>query len=138
MKLVIRLRFLILLITPVAILNIANSTKTSPATQLSFPPYQIRLQTETAKPVALNEHMTLIIELEKLDPNAKDVESLNFDARMPEHKHGMVTKAKVTKLAPLKFKVEGVRLHMPGKWVFDFEILYAGGETKISSSHVLN
>jgi hypothetical protein len=138
MRPVVRKRRSLFLLAAIGLLCTASAGKTAPATQLIFPPYQIKLQTENQKPIALNEHTVLIVELQKLDAAVQDVESFKFDAHMPEHKHGMVTKAKISKLAPLKYKVEGVRLHMPGKWVFDFDVSYAGGESRISSSYNLN
>src|SRR5580704_8965240 len=37
-----------------------------------------------------------------------------FEARMPEHDHGMVTRAQVTETAPGEFRIDGVKLHMAG------------------------
>lgn len=44
-----------------------------------------------------------------------------FDARMPEHNHGMVTKATIQKKST-GYDVGGVKLHMPGKWVLEFMV----------------
>ena len=43
---------------------------------------------------------------------------------MPGHGHGFVTQPRVTRdLGDGDFLVEGVKFHMMGAWVLDFEIL---------------
>ena len=46
-----------------------------------------------------------------------------FEALMPEHNHGMLTKAVIQKKSDAEFTVGGVKLHMPGKWVLEFKVL---------------
>lgn len=47
---------------------------------------------------------------------------LEFDASMPAHKHGMLTKAKASDKGGGRFRIEGIKLHMPGAWVLSFTI----------------
>ncbi len=59
------------------------------------------------------------------DPDGGPVEphSLSVDGGMPQHGHGLVTAPRVTKkLGPGKFLIEGVKFHMPGRWVFNLGI----------------
>lgn len=42
---------------------------------------------------------------------------VKLDATMPEHGHGMMTEPKVTALGSGKWRVDGMKLHMQGKWV---------------------
>ncbi|HTF88090.1 MAG TPA: hypothetical protein VK843_06740 [Planctomycetota bacterium] len=51
---------------------------------------------------------------------------LSLDAGMPEHGHGMNVAPQVTQLEPGHFRVEGTRLHMPGRWEIYFDIDRAG------------
>ena len=46
-----------------------------------------------------------------------------FDALMPQHNHGMLTRAVVQKKSGAEFTVGGVKLHMPGKWILEFKVL---------------
>ena len=46
-----------------------------------------------------------------------------FEAIMPEHNHGMLTKAVIQKKSGAEFTVDGVKLHMPGKWILEFKVL---------------
>ena len=65
----------------------------------------------------------------------KDVTIVSFDAQMPDHKHGMVvTPSKPKKLDSANSKkasylVEGVKLHMPGKWVLQIKLSSKEGES---------
>ena len=67
--------------------------------------------------LVLNQMLVLDIKVAAKDPaHAAPVTHLVFDARMPEHDHGMVVTPRVTEIAPGDFKVEGVKLHMAGNW----------------------
>ena len=87
------------------------------AQALTFPEYQISVESEKKgeKPFLLNKHQTLLVTLKPSSEAKAEVVGLKFDARMPQHKHGMVTQAKVVRLESLKYLVQGVRLHMPGE-----------------------
>ncbi len=42
---------------------------------------------------------------------------------MPEHDHGLPTRPEVTaELEPGVYLLQGVRFHMPGRWLFEFDI----------------
>ena len=56
----------------------------------------------------------------KAAPSGFDLQG--FDARMPEHQHGMATKAVIQKKSNAEYTVSGVKLHMPGKWVLEFKV----------------
>lgn len=44
-----------------------------------------------------------------------------FDAQMPEHGHGMFVKPKIKGSASNKYEIDGVKLHMRGRWELVFE-----------------
>lgn len=44
------------------------------------------------------------------------ISAVKFDAGMPGHGHGMTTSPTVTTLPPHSFRIDGVKLHMPGFW----------------------
>lgn len=52
--------------------------------------------------------------------------SLALDAGMPEHAHGINVVPKVTALGDGHFRVDGTRLHMPGRWEMYFDVDAAG------------
>lgn len=47
---------------------------------------------------------------------------LSFDARMPEHRHGMRVRPSIESLGEGRFRVRGARLHMPGSWELHFDL----------------
>jgi len=49
-------------------------------------------------------------------------EKVRLDAHMPEHRHGMNYRTKVTPLGASRFRSEGWLFHMPGRWEFVFDI----------------
>ncbi|NRA44403.1 MAG: hypothetical protein HRU09_05550 [Oligoflexales bacterium] len=59
-----------------------------------------------------------------------------FDARMPDHNHGMVVQPKISQLDDLHWKVEGFKLHMKGLW--QFYITMKVGETEEKASFDLD
>lgn len=98
-----------------------------------FPGYTIKVTPEAEPSIPLNKHVNLLVTLIPSLGTSSEVIDFKFDARMPQHKHGMVTTAKVSKIADLQYKIEGVRLHMPGLWLFEFILVHKSGETRISS-----
>ncbi len=108
------------------------------ANDLVFPQYNFNVSTTDKSALKLNTHTTLLVTLVPTSKDAPVVSGFLFDARMPQHKHGMVTKPKVVKVSDLQYRVEGVRLHMAGLWVFEFSAQHPTGETKVTSSFDLS
>lgn len=48
--------------------------------------------------------------------------TLQVDADMPAHKHGMNYRASVTMRGAGLYRAEGLMLHMPGRWRFLFDL----------------
>ena len=68
-------------------------------------------------------------ELEVLDPQGSVVRNaeVSVSGGMPDHDHGMPTSPQVTGLlANGRYLLEGVRFHMPGRWVLVVDVT-AGG-----------
>lgn len=43
-------------------------------------------------------------------------ELTSFDLTMPEHGHGMIVNARISKVGTNSFRVDGLKMHMRGKW----------------------
>ena len=75
-------------------------------------------------PITLNQPFSL--ELEVLSNETKqpvDEQTKVFiDGRMPQHRHGMNTEPTVKQLGKGRYRVDGMRFHMPGRWVIHFDI----------------
>lgn len=73
--------------------------------------------------IPLNQVVKLRVNIEALDHQPiKGLTLIKFDAQMPAHRHGMVTKAKVSEISPNQYLIEGVKLHMPGIWQLTFDL----------------
>ena len=64
------------------------------------------------------------------------IQLVGFDARMPEHNHGMMVKPRLTKQGD-GWIVDGVKLHMPGDWEFRFDLLVAGQKSSLVFHRVI-
>lgn len=64
-------------------------------------------------------------------------DSVRVDAHMPEHRHGMNYKTKVTSSGAGKYRAEGLMFHMPGRWEYVFEVRAAGATERLTTSIVL-
>jgi YtkA-like len=64
-------------------------------------------------------------------------DSVRVDAQMPEHRHGMNYHATVTPQGEGRYRAEGLLFHMPGRWVFIFEVRAAGQTDRLSRSFQL-
>ena len=65
-------------------------------------------------------------------PSGGPYELTFFDARMPDHNHGMVVQPKISQLDDLHWKVEGFKLHMKGLWQFYLTVKVGKTEEKVS------
>lgn len=79
-------------------------------------------------PFPLNQLFTLDATVELgCDPPRHAVDAqLRVDAAMPEHRHGMNTATVVTRQEDGRFAVQGLLLHMPGRWELFFDVTDGG------------
>lgn len=52
----------------------------------------------------------------------RDIQDVEFNATMPAHKHGMNVTPKTTAEQSGTFRIDGIKLHMPGEWVLSFKV----------------
>ncbi len=100
--------------------------------------YQVEYVTQP-EVVGLNEPFSIEVLVRRSDGKQLDA-SLNLvvDARMPQHRHGMNRKPIKTKLAPGKYRVEGMLFHMPGSWELYFDISKAGRSERARAVVILD
>jgi hypothetical protein len=81
------------------------------------------LMGESMDDVPLNQLVNLIVTLKSTSGLLpKDLKIIKFNATMPKHQHGMVTKPRLTKITAEEYLIEGVKLHMPGAWQFNVHL----------------
>lgn len=68
----------------------------------------------SVEPLPLNEYCSL-----QFFAEGTTLKALEFDADMPAHKHGMITKPEVVQNAEGSWSVHGMIFHMPGDWVMN-------------------
>ena len=79
--------------------------------------------------IAVNQIHSWKLHVETADGRPVEDAQVRVDGDMPQHGHGLPTRPQVTRyLGDGDYLVEGVKFHMPGWWVMDFEI-QAGGKT---------
>ena len=66
-----------------------------------------------------------------------------FNASMPKHKHGMYVKPSTPKLISSgkdgrTYKIDGVKLHMPGLWLLELKIKKKSKEIDIKAPYQMN
>ncbi|MCM2289266.1 MAG: hypothetical protein NDI67_09585 [Sulfuritalea sp.] len=54
------------------------------------------------------------------------------DATMPEHRHGMNYRPRITPLGDGRFRVEGMMFHMAGHWQLAFEVDAGKGTVRLT------
>ena len=67
----------------------------------------------------------------------------SFNASMPKHKHGMFVKPSAPKLISSgskgrTYKIDGVKLHMPGLWLLDLKIKKKSEEIDLQVPYQMN
>ena len=98
--------------------------------------YALVYRTQPEK-VEIGRHFVVELALCAKD-GAAVPESVRVDAHMPEHRHGMNYKTKVTPSGGGKYRAEGLMFHMPGRWEYIFEVRAGGGATeRLTTSVVL-
>jgi len=66
-------------------------------------------------------------------PGAPAPESVQVDARMPEHGHGMSYKPAVRVLGKGRYQADGLMFHMPGRWELVFDVRGGGSSEQVLS-----
>jgi hypothetical protein len=64
-------------------------------------------------------------------PDDGAVREVIFDAQMPAHGHGMNYRPTAVALAPGRFRISGMMLHMPGRWRLTFDLVQDRTRTRL-------
>ena len=81
---------------------------------------------EYPSPIPKNKHFNLTVQIREKAEAAEFTESIEIEADMPSHGHGMNTTPKISKLEDGLFKIEGMLLHMSGEWEIYVDVLGEG------------
>ena len=97
--------------------------------------YSVRYRAVPEK-IAVGQHFSLEMAVCG-NPGAPPPESVNVDAQMPEHRHGMNYKASIKPAAGGRYRADGLMFHMPGRWEIIFEVRAAGRTDRVTQSEVI-
>ena len=87
-----------------------------------------RVRLEREEPIKMREFFSIDVWVEsavQLGVPADGV-TVRVDARMPHHRHGMLSPCEVSQVGPGHWRCSGMRLHMVGYWEFHVDIDDAG------------
>jgi hypothetical protein len=65
-------------------------------------------------------------------PQAGGVREVVLDWQMPAHGHGMNYRPTVAEIAPGRFRMSGLMLHMPGRWRLTFDLMQGDRRTRLA------
>ena len=66
------------------------------------------------------------------------VRALRVDAQMPEHRHGMNYRARVSTTGERRYVAEGLLFHMPGRWQLVFDVERETGTERLTTDLVID
>jgi hypothetical protein len=82
-------------------------------------------------PVPVGQHFNLDFVVCAASPVRRDA-SIQVDADMPAHRHGMNYRATVSTLSPGVYRAEGLMFHMPGRWRVIFDLPLEGRTLRLT------
>jgi hypothetical protein len=87
--------------------------------------------------IAVGEHFTL--EVAVCGKNgAPPPDSIQLDAHMPAHRHGMNYVPTVRRTSTNRWHADGLMFHMPGLWEFRFDLRAAGTTDRLARGYRLD
>ena len=87
-----------------------------------------RVRLEREEPIKMREFFSIDVWVESADQLGVPANgvTVRVDARMPHHRHGMLSPCEVSQVGPGHWRCSGMRLHMVGYWEFHVDIDDAG------------
>lgn len=61
--------------------------------------------------------------------------TLSVDVTMPAHGHGMMTDPELKQIAPTRWHVDGLKLHMHGAWQFEVRVESVGVKERLTAMY---
>ncbi len=88
---------------------------------------------EPAEPLRPRRMHTVRVTVRDTDGRAVDAARISIDGGMPQHRHGLPTRPRVTRsLGAGSYEIEGVRFNMGGWWEFRVAIAGDGGTDTVT------
>jgi hypothetical protein len=81
--------------------------------------------------IPVGKHFSLVISVCPKDSRVV-AESVQVDAHMPEHRHGMNYSAAVSSPSAGNYRAEGLMFHMPGRWELIVDVRSRGKTDRLT------
>lgn len=87
----------------------------------------------------INQIQSWILHVETAGGQPVENAEITVDGDMPQHGHGLPTRPEVTEyLGQGDYRVEGLKFHMPGWWIVEFNIAAGGMSDHVTFNLRLN
>jgi hypothetical protein len=88
---------------------------------------------EKSQKIVINKSLCFFVALNAGNAaGSRDLTVAKFDAQMPAHRHGMVTRPKIKAGKPGEYLIEGVKFHMPGDWKLTLDMLHGKSSAQVA------
>ena len=88
---------------------------------------------DKSQKIVINKSLCVFVSLNTANAAwSKDLTVGKFDAQMPAHRHGMVTRPKIKAVKPGEYLIEGVKFHMPGDWKLTLDLLHGKSSAQVA------
>jgi len=89
--------------------------------------------------IRANQIDSWTLHVEAADGQPVENAQITVDGDMPQHGHGLPTRPEVTEyLGQGNYRVEGLKFHMPGWWIVEFNITANGESDHVTFNLLLN
>ena len=115
------------------------STDVDTSTSLSSDQGLYRLSYTPEREIRINQIDSWVLHVETADGEAVENAQISVDGDMPQHGHGLPTRPQVTEyLGQGDYRVEGLKFHMPGWWIVEFDITADGQSDHVTFNLLLD
>jgi len=101
-------------------------------------PVDVRMESrdvacEKSEKVVINKSLCFFVSLNAANAAwSKGLTLAKFDAQMPAHRHGMVTRPKIKAIKTGEYLIEGVKFHMQGDWKLTLDLLHGKSTAQVA------
>ena len=107
--------------------NDATPESWTHATNTMFGAYTVRWRTLDGDPIPNNEPFQLLAQVQRVSDSSNVAGAqVVFQGDMPGHGHGMLREPRSTELGDGLYRIDGVLLHMAGRWVVHIDVIEDG------------
>jgi hypothetical protein len=91
-----------------------------------FGNYRVTWRTADGAPIPNNEPFRIDVRVAAKDGSPVTGAQVVFQGDMPGHGHGMLREPRTTEVGDGRYRIDGVLLHMAGRWVVHLDVIEGG------------